>query len=105
MTKISFDELPEFTKKVNSVLGDDDELMELQMALVGNPEQGVVIPGTQGLRKLRWASSGKGKRGGARVIYYYWVNNSLITLCEIYKKTDKVDLDKKKYKAIRAALE
>jgi mRNA-degrading endonuclease RelE of RelBE toxin-antitoxin system len=48
----------------------DDELVVLQQALLQNPRRGVVIPGSGGLRKLRWTGSGRGKRGGIRVIYY-----------------------------------
>ena len=49
---------------------DDDAYAQLQAALNRNPESGVVVPGSGGVRKLRWAAEGKGKRGGLRVIYY-----------------------------------
>ena len=58
-----------FTKRVIELL-EDDEYKELQLFLAANPESGDIIPGSQGLRKLRWKSQGKGKRGGSRIIYY-----------------------------------
>lgn len=58
-----------FTKKIKAILSDD-EYRKLQWELAINPEAGPLIPGCRGLRKLRWAIPGKGKRGGLRVIYY-----------------------------------
>ena len=58
-----------FTRLVLEYLSDE-HYAELQMALVANPELGPVIAGTGGVRKLRWAAPGRGKRGGYRVIYY-----------------------------------
>ena len=60
-----------FRKKSKDVL-DDDQLRQLQITLMSYPEMGSVIPGSGGLRKLRWVTAGKGKKGGLRVIYY-WV--------------------------------
>ena len=53
----------------------DDELRALQNHLLENPGAGDLIRGSAGLRKLRWAVAGRGKRGGARVIYYHYVSN------------------------------
>ena len=58
-----------FTRLVLEYLSDE-QYADLQMALVANPELGPVIAGTGGVRKLRWAAPGRGKRGGYRVIYY-----------------------------------
>ena len=58
-----------FTRLVLENLSDE-QYAELQMALVANPELGPVIAKTGGVRKLRWAAPGRGKRGGYRVIYY-----------------------------------
>jgi hypothetical protein len=65
----TFIELPIFTRYAVDYF-DDGELAELQKALAKNPESGTVVPGTHGVRKLRWSRSGMGKRGGLRVLYY-----------------------------------
>jgi hypothetical protein len=61
--------LPTFARSAAGLL-DDNDLRELELALVENPERGATIRGTGGFRKLRWPARGKGKRGGARVVYY-----------------------------------
>ena len=58
-----------FTRCAKELL-TDDEYAELQTALVDHPDAGDLIPGSHGLRKLRWKIDGSGKRGGMRVIYY-----------------------------------
>lgn len=63
-----FVETPVFTAAVTSLLSDE-EYRQLQLALLIRPEQGVLIRGSGGLRKLRWGARGHGKRGGVRVIY------------------------------------
>jgi len=65
----SFIETRLFTKLVLDYLSDDD-YARLQEVLMRDPESGPVIPGTGGVRKLRWAAPGRGKRGGYRIIYY-----------------------------------
>jgi hypothetical protein len=59
-----------FTRRVNNLL-PDDEYRQLQSTLVDRPDAGPVIPGGGGIRKIRWSASGHGKRGGARIIYYW----------------------------------
>jgi hypothetical protein len=81
------------------VLSDDD-LMKLLNSLAVNPGAGQVIPGTNGLRKLRWAASGRGKRGGARVIYFWWLADDKILLLDIYEKKDKEDLSRHELKSL-----
>ena len=66
---ISFVETKLFTRLVQKYLSDD-EYFELQQALLANPEAGVVIPRSGGIRKLRWGVAGRGKSGGIRVIYF-----------------------------------
>jgi hypothetical protein len=56
----------------------DDEYSALQRALMTDPEAGPVIPGSGGVRKLRWAAPGRGKRGGYRVIYYVRLAHGVI---------------------------
>lgn len=64
-----FIELPPFTE-LRDALFSDDEFLSIQEFLCENPDASDVIPGTGGCRKIRWAAKGKGKRGGARVIYF-----------------------------------
>ncbi len=59
-----------------------------------NPNAGVKIPGTHGLRKIRWAAKGSGKRGGVRIIYYYLSAQVIIFLLAIYAKNEKEALSK-----------
>jgi len=66
---ITFIETKLFTRLVEEYLSDDS-YRQLQAALASDPEAGPLIPGSGGLRKLRWGISGRGKRGGLRVIYY-----------------------------------
>lgn len=73
----AFVETPLFTRLVGEYLSDD-EYLKLQQALAENPEAGPVIPGSGGVRKLRWAMPGRGKRGGLRVIYYLRSRKGLI---------------------------
>jgi mRNA-degrading endonuclease RelE of RelBE toxin-antitoxin system len=86
-----FVETPVFTRTVTSVL-DDEQYRSLQLALVLRPEQGAVIPGSGGLRKLCWALPGRGKRGGARVIYYWDKRTETIYMLFIYLKTEQGDM-------------
>jgi hypothetical protein len=65
----SFVETKLFTRLVQQYLSDD-EYSALQQALISDPEAGALIPGSGGVRKLRWALAGRGKRGGIRVIYF-----------------------------------
>ena len=74
-----------FTRLVLEYLSDE-HYSELQMALVANPELGPVIAGTGGVRKLRWAAPGRGKRGGYRVIYYVRRLKGVIWMLTMYPK-------------------
>ena len=80
-----FIETPFFTKALERYL-DDDEYAELQRHLNEQPEAGVVVPRTGGVRKLRWAISGRGKRGGLRVIYYLRSAQGEIWMLTLYGK-------------------
>ncbi len=88
---MKFIETPVFTKDVRDLLSDE-EYRGLQPALVLRPEQGSVIPGSGGLRKLRWGSRGRGKRGGIRLIYYWITAENTIFMLLLYDKSTQVDL-------------
>lgn len=86
-----FIETQSFVRTKESLL-DEDELQQLQISLMLNPTSGNVIPGSGGLRKLRWRGSGRGKRGGIRVIYS-WINQKdKIYLLIAYAKNRQEDL-------------
>ena len=74
-----------FTRLVLEYLSDD-QYTDLQMALVANPELGPVIAKTGGVRKLRWAAPGRGKRGGYRIIYYVRRPKGVIWMLTMYPK-------------------
>ena len=82
---ISFVETKLFTRLVQEYLSDD-EYSELQQALLANPESGVVIPRSGGVRKLRWGVAGRGKRGGIRVIYFLRTRQGQIWMLTLYPK-------------------
>jgi mRNA-degrading endonuclease RelE of RelBE toxin-antitoxin system len=82
----SFIETRLFTRLVQEYL-NDDEYRELQKALMDNPETGKVIPGSGGVRKLRWRAPGRGKRGGYRVIYYSRISQGVIWMLTMYPKS------------------
>ena len=84
---MEFIEATLFTKLVYSFL-TDDEYLGLQGYLLQFPESGKVVPGSGGVRKLRWAMSGTGKRGGIRVIYYFKKQDDEIWLLTIYSKSE-----------------
>ena len=95
-----FIETPIFTADVR-VLLSDEEYARLQEHLVRQPNAGNVITGTGGLRKMRWTSAGKGKRGGSRVIYFHAVAQSQIRMLLIYRKGIKDDLTPKEKTVLR----
>jgi hypothetical protein len=82
---ISFVETKLFTRLVRELLGDDDYAL-LQQALIANPELGDVIPGSGGVRKMRWSAPGRGKRGGLRVIYFLRTRQGQIWMLTLYPK-------------------
>lgn len=95
-----FIETPTFTEDVTELL-TDERYGELQAHLAENPKAGNVIKGTGGLRKVRWATSSRGKRGGVWVIYYYVTSTAQIRMILIYKKGVKDDLTPKEKTVLR----
>ncbi|SRR6266496_3088386 len=82
---ISFVETRLFTRLVNEYLSDDD-YARLQQTLARSPEQGEIIRGSGGVRKMRWSVAGRGKRGGIRVIYFLRKRQGEIWLLTLYAK-------------------
>ncbi len=95
-----FIESPIFTADVKELLSDE-EYAGLQAYLVRDPDVGDLITQTGGLRKVRWTSTGRGKRGGTRVIYYHGVARSQIRMILIYRKGIKDDLSPKEKALLR----
>jgi len=97
-------ELPEFAQEADRLLGN---IMHAQLiAFLGlNPTAGVIVPGTGGVRKLRWAVPGRGKRSGARVIYYFHNDSSPLLALDIYAKNVKEDLSEEQKKQLRRIAE
>ena len=83
---------------------DDEEYGEMQAFLTLRPDAGNVIKGTGGMRKLRWAGSGRGKRGGLRVIYYWWVAKDRISMLLAYPKNEQDDLTADQLKQLKNQL-
>jgi len=77
-----------FTTRIDDLL-TADEYRSLQQELVQQPDKGKVIPGAGGIRKLRWGALGRGKRGGARVIYYWHVASDTILMLFAYSRTSE----------------
>ena len=76
-------------ERICPVYLDDDEYAELQEHLILNPEGGEVVRGSGGVRKLRWARAGMGKRGGLRVIYYVQFEPNEFWMLTMYSKSKK----------------
>ncbi len=93
-----------FTRQVTAEL-TEDEYREMQVHLLTRPDAGAVIPGSGGLRKVRWKLSGRGKRGGARVIYYWYVAEHQIFLLFLYPKNVRGDLSLKEIRTLRGLVE
>ena len=94
-----FIESPAFTASVRRHL-EDDQYRALQAALSLRPEQGALIPGGAGLRKLRWGTQRRGKRGGVRAIYYWVVDASVCYMVYLYAKNEQGDLTPTQIRAL-----
>ncbi|HLX68070.1 MAG TPA: type II toxin-antitoxin system RelE/ParE family toxin [Verrucomicrobiae bacterium] len=99
-----FIETPTFTKSVLKLLNDEG-YAALQLHLAKHPDAGDIIRGSGGIRKIRWAGSGRGKRGGLRVIYYWWIAKDRISMLLVYPKNEQDDLSADQVKQLRKALE
>jgi mRNA-degrading endonuclease RelE of RelBE toxin-antitoxin system len=88
-----------FTKRIRELIPDEEYRM-LQAALLCKPDLGALIPGSGGIRKMRWGASGRGKRGGARVIYYWHRPDDRIYMLLTYPKNEQDDLTPEQARAL-----
>lgn len=86
-----FIETPVFTRSIRGLLAAE-EYRHLQVALLLRPEQGVLIRGSGGPRKVRWGGTGRGKRGGLRIIYYWCPGEAAFYLLLAHAKGAQDDL-------------
>lgn len=100
----SFIETQLFSRLVRRYLSDES-YSQLQDELIQNPEVGTVIRGSGGVRKLRWAAPGRGKRGGYRVIYFVRLKKGIIWMLTIYPKSETDSIPGHVLKQIREELE
>lgn len=100
-----FFETTGFTSRLAQYL-DDDEYRQLQIALLLNPGCGSVMSGTGGFRKLRWGDNrrGKGKRGGLRIIYYWFALDAQFWMFAIYDKDEMENLTKAQERVLERAI-
>jgi hypothetical protein len=97
-------ETPIFTRQVQTLLSNE-EYRQLQMVVVLHPDLGAFIPGSGGLRKVRWSIGGRGKRGGVRVIYYWAILHDKILMLLMYAKNEQDDLTPAQLKVFRRIIE
>ena len=93
-----------FTRRVMELL-TDEAYRELQVALTNRSMSGAVIPGSGGLRKVRWSPQGTGKRGGVRVIYYWAAAQDRILMLFVYAKNERDNLSPDQVRVLRRVVE
>lgn len=96
-------EHPLFVKVIEQLLDHENQCLLIDF-LIEHPDKGDLIPGGKGLRKIRWSVSGRGKRGGARIIYYWHVYDDEILLLYGYAKSRRSDLTHEQLKTLIALL-
>ncbi|WP_330927187.1 type II toxin-antitoxin system RelE/ParE family toxin [Candidatus Sororendozoicomonas aggregata] len=96
---MEFVEASIFTKIITQLMTDDD-YRAMQEAMIAQPDIGSLIKGTGGLRKFRWKLDSSGKRGGARIIYYWQVNEDTFYMLYAYSKNRQTDLTSAEKKAL-----
>jgi mRNA-degrading endonuclease RelE of RelBE toxin-antitoxin system len=93
-----------FAKRIQEIL-THDEYRELQIYLVDNPAAGDIIKGSSGLRKLRWHGSGRGKRGGSRIIYYWKTSKNTLLMLFVFNKNESANLTITQMKSLKNIVE
>ena len=104
MNFFDFTETSRFTKKITKLLSDDD-YAKVQLLLCRFPEFGKIIKGGGGIRKVRCGLEGRGKSGGARVIYFWAVSHDKILMLDVYAKNEKENLSPDEIKILRQEVE
>lgn len=97
-------ETPIFTKRIQELI-TDDEYRILQTHLVNKPDAGKIIPGSGGLRKLRWSAGSHGKRSGIRSIYYWFVSQNILLLLYAYPKSELDNLTNEQLRQLKKIVE
>jgi hypothetical protein len=97
-----FIETREFQARWKELGLGDEETRDLQEYLLEHPDSGPLIPGTGGVRKLRWTRAGRGKSGGVRVIYIDMTTRDTIWLITAFGKSEKADLSESEKKGIKS---
>lgn len=92
-TMLTIVELPEFQRRAEALI-TEQEKQSIINYLALHPHAGVIMKGTGGIRKLRWATGGKGKSGGARVVYYFHNESMPLFLLTLFGKSEKANLSK-----------
>lgn len=103
---VSVVETPEFLSATRKLMSDDERSLLVDY-LAYNPTAGDLIPGTGGVRKLRWRLEGRGKRGGARVIYFHHDVGTPLFALTAFAKNDRADLtqqDRNDFRQLTALL-
>jgi hypothetical protein len=95
---------PKYERQVSRLL-TEFERASMENAIASAPAAHPVVPGTGGVRKARWGRQGKGKRGGVRVIYYYWVSATAVYLLWAYSKKEQSDITAAECTAARKFVE
>jgi mRNA-degrading endonuclease RelE of RelBE toxin-antitoxin system len=93
-----------FSRRVQQLL-DPESYRLLQLRLAADPIAGNQIPGTGGLRKIRWRTLSGGKRGGVRVIYYWAGAHETILMLMVFAKNERSDLSPEQKAVLRQIVE
>jgi hypothetical protein len=101
---LEFIETPIFTRLLPEYLSDD-QYAELQATLMRHPEIGDIVPGSGGVRKMRWRLGGQGKRGGLRVIYYLRTLRGEIWMLTLYGKNVRENISADILKRIKESID
>lgn len=99
-----FIETSVFTRHLEKLMADNEYRL-LQKELATNPDKGDLIRNSGGIRKLRWAAAGRGKRGGLRIIYYWAVTAHQIYMLYVYPKSKQENLTPAQLSALRRIIE